>query len=329
MEEMLTRIAQPAVTTMLTREEQIRLDAAGTGLFELTHRANVDEVLRDLRQLRARAVIVSTAFCHYAEDVTRVARVVREFPQIPTVALISQLDRGTARAVLTLGQCGIRTLVDVRESAGWRELRDLLVREHASELRQAAIAHIAAELATAPQGTRRFFEVLFAVAPRTGTIRELANGLHVLPSTLMSRFFRAQLPPPKRLLAYARLIFAARMFENPGISMASVAMRLDYSSAQSFGRHLRTTLSLTGTQFREQYDGHGMLQRLKDDLIGRYRERWLAFDPLATGRAAWRQRHIGRRPAGVDTGTPVMSLAGPSEYPLPALERLRALPGSR
>lgn len=326
---MHTRIAEPPVTTMLTRDEQIRIDAAGIGLFQLTHRENINEVLRDLRHLRARAVIVSTAFCHYADDVTRVARVVREFPQVPTVALISQLDRGTARAVLTLGQCGIRTLVDVREASGWRELRDLLVREHTSELRQAAIAHVAAELATAPHGTRRFFEVLFAVAPRTGTIRELANGLHILPSTLMSRFFRAQLPPPKRLLAYARLIFAARMFENPGISMASVAMRLEYSSAQSFGRHIRTTLGTTGRDFREQYDGHGMLQRFKDDLINRYRERWFAFDPLATGRAAWRQRAIGRRPGGTENEARVMTLAGAAVFPSPALVRPPVLPGSQ
>lgn len=279
----------PPVTTMLTPDEQNRLDAAGVGLFEVTHRESVDEVLRDLRLLRARAVVVSTAFCQYGEDMTRVAKVVREFPQVPTVALISRLDRGTARAVLTLGQCGIRTLVDVREPSGWRELRDLLLNEHSSELRQLAVAHIASDLITAPAGTRRFFEVLFAVAPRTGTIRELSAGLQVLPSTLMSRFHRAMLPAPKRILAYARLVFAARMFENPGISMATVALRLDYSSSQSFGRHIRITLGLTGKQFRERYDGRGMLQRFRDDLIAAYASQWLAFDPLATGRGAWRR----------------------------------------
>lgn len=275
----------PPISTMLTREERVRLDAAGTGLFQTTHRDTIDEVLRDLRNHQARAVIVSTAFCQYAVELTRVARVVREFPQIPTVALISQLDRGTARTVLTLGQCGIRTLVDIREPGGWHELRNLLLSEHSLELRQQAVAIISADLVQAPAGTRRFFEVLFAVAPRTGTIRELATGLQVLPSTLMSRFFRAQLPPPKRFLAYARLMFAARMFENPGLSLASVAARLDYSSAQSFGRHIRSILGLPALEFRETYDGAGMLQRLRDDLVLRYLPNWRAFDPLASGRA--------------------------------------------
>lgn len=274
----------PPITTMLTREERQRLDAAGTGLFLTTHRDTIDEVLRDLRNHQARAVIVSTAFCQYATEVTRVARVVREFPQIPTVALISQLDRGTARTVLTLGQCGIRTLVDIREPGGWHELRNLLLSEHSLELRQQAVVLISADLIEAPVGSRRYFEVLFAVAPRTGTIRELAAGLQVLPSTLMSRFFRAHLPPPKRFLAYARLMFAARMFENPGLSLASVAARLDYSSAQSFGRHIRSVLGLPALEFRETYDGAGMLQRLRDDLVLRYLSKWRSFDPLASGR---------------------------------------------
>jgi len=298
---------------MLTLEERRRLDATGVGLFRMTHRASVEEVLQDLRQLRARAVVVSTAFCQYAEDLTRVARVVREFPQVPTVALISSLNQGTARAVLTLGQCGIRTLVDVREPSGWRELRDLLLNEHSSDLRQLAVAHICSDLMAAPVGTRRFFEVLFAVAPRTGTIRELAHGLQVLPSTLMSRFFRAQLPPPKRLLAYARLSFAARMFENPGLSIASVALHLDYSSAQSFGRHVRTTLGLTGKHFRERYDGRGMVQRFRDDLVARHRERWLVFDPLASGRGAWRKVPAVRASPPAGEEAPARVLAGGRE----------------
>lgn len=305
----------PPVTTMLTREERLRLDAAGTGLFEATHRDTVDEILRDLRQHRARAVIVSTAFCQYGLEITRVARVVREFPQVPTVALISQMDRGTARTVLTLGQCGVRTLVDVRDPGGWHELRNLLLSEHSLELRQHAVAQVAADLIHAPAGSRRFFEVLFAVAPRTGTIRELAMGLQVLPSTLMSRFFRARLPPPKRCLAYARLMFAARMFENPGLSLSSVATRLDYSSAQSFGRHIRAILGLGAMEFRETYDGAGMLQRLRDDLILPHLVRWRNFDPLASTR-------VTESPSPLPAQSP-QALVTPGPLDLPPRDRQR------
>jgi AraC-like DNA-binding protein len=269
---------------MLTPDEQMRVDAAGSGVFATTHRTSVDDVLRDLRQCRARAVVLSTAFCREVPDITRVARVVREFPQVPTVALLSQVDRGTARAVLTLGQCGIRTLVDVREPTGWRELRNLLAREQSSDLQQVAIAHVLGELPGVRTGVRRFAEVLFEVAARAGSVGDLALVLQLLPSTMMSRFFRAALPPPRRLLTFARLVFAARWFENPGLSISRVATQMDYSSAQSFGRHMRQALDCTAQQFRDRYDARGMLQRFCDDLVVPYRAQWLAFDPLVSRR---------------------------------------------
>jgi AraC-like DNA-binding protein len=91
--------------------------------------------------------------------------------------------------------------------------------------------------------------------------------LNVLPSTLMSRFFRAHVPAPKRYLAFARLIRAARLFENPGLSISDVANHLDYSSPQSFGRHVRTLLNITAGEFRCTYDGERMLERFRRELV--------------------------------------------------------------
>jgi AraC-like DNA-binding protein len=277
---------------MLTAEERVRLDAARLEGFDACHRENVEDVLRDLRHQRAQLVIVSTGYCQRVGDAARIARVVREFPQVPTVALISQSDRGTARAVLTLGQCGIRTLVDLRDPAGWAELRNLLYAEHSVSLRQRAVTLVGMDLAGMPQGARNFFEVLFAVAPRTGTIRSLADGMQVMPSTLMSRFFRANLPPPRKYLSYARLVFAARLLENPGLSVSLVSLRMGYSSAQSFGRHVRILLGLRASEFRSRYDADGMLQRFREELVLQHRDSWLAFDPLVTVRGG---RRVARR----------------------------------
>ena len=271
------------ITTMLTVDERMRVDAVGMGFFHAYHRETVEDVLRDLRERNARAVVLSTAFFERT-DVTRVARVVREFPRIPAVALLSRLDGGAARAVLTLGQCGVRTLIDIRESTGWRELRAVLMSERASDIQRLAVAQLMIDLHDSPPGARRFFEALFTVAPRTVTIRQLSRAMRVLPSTLMSRFFRARMPPPKKYLAYARLTCAARLFENPGLSIASVSNQLDYSSPQSFGRHVRALLGLTAIDFRERYDGEGMLQHFRDELVIARIECWRAFDPLGPGR---------------------------------------------
>lgn len=267
------------VATMLTPDERLRVDALGLGWMEAHHRESVDDLMRDLRHHRARALIVSTAMCQRT-SVSSMARMVREFPRVPAVALLSQLDRSTVRTVLSLGQCGVRTLIDVREPTGWKELRALLLGERTSDVRRVAMSRLSQDLMEAHAGARRFFEVLFDVAPGTVTVRDLCARLGVPPGTMMSRFFRAQLPPPKQYLILARLTFAARLFENPGVSIANVSNQLGYSSPQSFSRHVRGVLKLSALEFRARYDGDGMLECLRERLVLPYRAQWQRFDPM-------------------------------------------------
>jgi AraC-like DNA-binding protein len=273
------RLALAPITTMLTPNERLRVDAAGAGLYRAIHRDSIDEVIRDVRERGAAAVVVSVACCG-RQDAARVATMVREFPRVPAVALLTEVVPATPQAVLSLGRSGVRTLVDVRQPAGWRELRQLLMDDRASELARTALTQLAADLAGAPEGCRRFFEALFTAPAAVCTVRQLTGGLGVVPSTLMSRFLRARLPSPKRYLALARLARAARLFENPGLSVANVATHLEYSSPQSFGRHVRTLLDLTAVGFRQRYDGDGMLERFRAELVRPYVAVLRAFDPL-------------------------------------------------
>ncbi len=287
------------VSTMLTPDERMRIDAAGMGWIRAYHRDSLDDLRRDLQSDRSCAVILSTAMCQ-GISVASMAKVVREFPRVPTVALLSHLDRSTVRTVLSLGQCGIRTLIDVREPNGWRELRTVLLNERTSTVHRMAMSRLALDLDRATSGAQRFFEALFDIAGHTPTIRELARQLGVVPGTLMSRFFRARLPAPKQYLTLARLVHAARLFENPGISITSVSHQLEYSSPQSFSRHVRAVLDITPLQFRTRYDGDGMLDLFRERLVLRYREEWRQFDPLLEAPRplrARRRRRGGREAA--------------------------------
>ena len=192
---------------------------------------------------------------------------VREFPRISTVALVTAASPDSPRVALSLGSSGITQLVDVREPQGWSDLRKLLLASRGSEVEREALTQLSIDLAGVHPECWRFFEALFTSPPRLSTVRALAYQLGVLPSTLMSRFFRAGLPAPKRYLAEARLIRAARLFENPGFSIANVSNHLDYSSPQSFGRHVRTLLNLTAGEFRRRYDGESMLRHFRETLV--------------------------------------------------------------
>ena len=269
------------VSTMLTPTERIHVDAAAEGLYSALHRESLDEVLADLRERRAAAVLVSIAK-YGLHSSARMAAMVREFPRVPAMALLTETQYTTPQSLLALGQLGVRILIDARQPSGWQVLRDILAAERSNDLQRTVLGHLSADLAGAPNDCWRFFELLFSQSPRVHTVRQLSRHLCILPSTLMSRFFRAHLPTPKRYLALARLIRAARLFENPGLSVASVANYLDYSSPQSFGRHIRTLMEISPVTFRERYDGAGMLQLFRGELILPYVAILREFRPAAT-----------------------------------------------
>lgn len=268
------------VSTILTPLERSRVDAAAQGLCEPLHRESLDEVLSDLRDQKADLVLISVTK-YGSQNSGHVAAMVREFPRVPAVALLTETQNSTPHATLALGQMGIRTLVDARIPAGWQTLRNLLVSQGSNDLQRSALAQINRDLPGVSKDCWRFFELLFETSPRISTVRQLSRHLNILPSTLMSRFFRAKLPAPKRYLSLARLIRAARLFENPGLSVARVANHLDYSSPQSFGRHVRTVMKMSPVKFRATFDGQGMLQFFRREMILPYVDVLCSFRPSA------------------------------------------------
>jgi AraC-like DNA-binding protein len=267
------------VLTVLDPDERIRVDAAGAGLYHAIHRESISDVLEDLKRRRVSAVLFSVV--RYGRETDRrMAAVVREFPSVPAVALLGR-EPATAEALLRLGNAGVTRLVDVRLPSGWTRLRQMLGDQAAQEVDRVALERIREVLGDVTPDCWAFFEALFASSDRVGTIRELSVRMGVLPSTLMSRFFRARLPAPKRYLAFARLLRAARLFQDRGHSIADVANALEYSSPQSFGRHVRTLLGMTAGEFRSHYGAERMLEHLLDELVRPHRDALRALRPLA------------------------------------------------
>jgi AraC-like DNA-binding protein len=274
-----------AVSTMLKPAERARVDAASRGLYQLVHRDSLDDVLQDVRERRAGAVVFSVAR-YGILPTSRIATIVREFPQVPAIALLTSTEEHTPLATLSLGHLGVRTLVDARAPGGWSDLREILMAERSGDLEREVLAQLALDLAGATRDCWRFFELLFSASPRVLVVRQLATQLGVLSSTLLSRFFRANLPAPKRYLSLARLIRAAKLFENAGFSVANVANHLEYSSPQSFGRHVRNVMSMSPVQFRERFDSEKMTIFFREELVLPYRDVLRTFSP-AIVRPPW------------------------------------------
>ena len=276
------------VATVLTPLERVRVDVAADGMFEAVHRSSMDELAADVREQRVDAVLVSVAR-YDPQSTARMADVVREFPRIPAFALLTDMQRSTPHSALELGRVGVRTLIDARSPSGWTMLRDLLARERATDVQYQTLGALDGDLAGAPPDCWRFFELLFTHRPYLSSVRQMGRHMNVVPGTLMSRFYRAKLPSPKRYIDVGRLVRAARLLENPGLSITTVSRQLDYSSPQAFSRHVRCVLGMSPVAFRSSYTGESMLDRFRTELIAPHVETLRQFRP-ATAPPGWYPR---------------------------------------
>lgn len=267
------------VATVVDPSERADVERAGAGLYRTVHRDSVAEVLRDLRERRVSAILLSTTRCTPAE-LSPTRRMVREFPRVPALVLLSPKGIPSATELIAIGGCGVHQVIDIRTPAGWGRLRSTLARDVVRERDQQAMRELLDELSGAPKDLLVFAEALFDGYAGARTVQALARTLGVLPSTLVSRFFRARVPAPKQFIVFAGLVRAARLFENPGLTIADVATHLGHSSPQSFGRHIQTYMHMSAGEFRRRYDGVTMMQYFRAMLITPHRERLIAMSPL-------------------------------------------------
>jgi AraC-like DNA-binding protein len=274
-----TDLPSTTVAAVLLPGERLRVDAAGNGCFAVVHRDSVPDAVRVVRERAVDAVLLSVHRCP-PDQVEAVRHLVHEFPGIPTVALVSQHDSSSTEMLLRLGASGVQQVVDVTSPTGWNRLRQV-VGQPATRAVSRIQGPILTALAEAPPDARLFVEAMIRLAPDTPTVTALAERLYVRPSTLMSRFARAGLPSPKNYLAAVRLLHAAYLFEASGLSVADVAYRLEYSSPQSFGRHLRAMLGVTALEFRRRFPFAVAHRRFVELMVDPYLEVWRGFHPVA------------------------------------------------
>jgi len=272
---------EPTLAAVVLPGERSRLEAAGTGCFNVVHRDSVPEAIRVVRERSVGAVLVSVHRCESGQ-LEALGRLVRDFPGIPTVALVSRHDAGAVEALLQLGASGVRDVVDVTSPVGWQRLRHLVAQP--ATLAAARIqGPVLEELRDTPADLRFFFQVMVRVSPQTGTVKRLADRLQVRCTTLVSRFQRAGLPSPKSYLAAVRLLHACLLFERQGLSVADVAYQLEYSSPQSFGRHVRAMLGITTSELRRRFPLPVAHVRFVATMIAPYRDILRVFHPLVAG----------------------------------------------
>lgn len=266
------------VCTVLAPPQRPRVDAAGRGHFLAFHCDTVHDALCAARERRLEALIVSPDACD-AAALAGLARFVGEFPAIAAIALLSGAAPDAWDRLLELGASGVRRAVDCSAPTGWQRLRTLVGRPASS-----AAARIAARLVPALGGpdteAAAFFDLLARLAPVMRSVARLACHLQLERVAFEARFHRARLPTPKTYLAGMRLLHAAHLLLNPGLSLSAVVTELDYGWTGSLNRHVRRLFGVTASEFRTRFPFALLLERYVDRLILPYRDTLRAFHPL-------------------------------------------------
>ena len=225
-----------------------RLAVVEPGVFRLTPVAGWDELGAALRRAPGTAVSVVDPYDVGGQLAAELRTLLDELPSA-TVLAACTVTPERADHLRTLLKWGVADVIALgREdsaSALARRIRTVQGRTIHRLLRRAL-----------PRGVPSRARSLLTTAAETvaagGQAPELAAALGVNERTVPRWFERADLPPPRRLLAWLRLLLAAELLDDPGRSVASVARACGYASEVSLKAALRQFMGAPPSELRER-----------------------------------------------------------------------------
>jgi AraC-like DNA-binding protein len=167
------------------------------------------------------------------------------YPSVSLVLYVS-VPPTTGRDLFEAGRFGVDGLVlaDVEDDP--RQLRTFIEQAEA----RGVLGAVRQALDRVRPTVRDATLVAVTRAHQRLTPERLARVLGLRRKALAARLAAAGFPPPARLIAWGRLMVAARLLEDDRRSVDSVAMSLDYPSGSAFRNIFRRYLQATPQQVR-------------------------------------------------------------------------------
>lgn len=227
--------------------EQVR--RAGGKRFEYVEVGGWDELRELVRGSPPAALIVVDPYEEDGDELSATLRaLLLEFPSATVVAALA-LRPQRYRDLRTLGSWGVADIIvrgedDTVEAMG-RRLRAIQGRPLQSLLERSLPPNTSGQ-------ARALLMAAAEVVSTGGQAKELARMLYLSPRTLLRWCERAELPPPRRILVWMRVLMAAELLDDPGRTVSSVAHACGYSSDNSLRRALQDFLNTTPTVLRRE-----------------------------------------------------------------------------
>jgi hypothetical protein len=170
----------------------------------------------------------------------------RRFPSVPVVAAM-QLRRELAPEVAMLVEWGVSEVVALGPESVPRALAGRLGQAHARPFKRALEASITTYL------TSEAHQILMSaaeVAADGGQAPDLGERLRVGPRTLTERCTRADLPPPRHVQSWMRVLLACMLLDDPGRTVYGAAYASGYQTDRSLRRAITALLGVDSTTLR-------------------------------------------------------------------------------
>jgi AraC-like DNA-binding protein len=199
-----------------------------------------------------------------------------EFPSATVVAAM-ELRPGRSHDVRTLGEWGVTDILSIGEEdtqeAMMRRLRSAQGRPLQNLLQRCLPSSLSGR-------SRTLLMAAAEVVSMGGRGRDLARAMHLSERTVLRWSERATLPPPRRLMAWMRILLAASLLDDPGRTVLSVAYACGYSSDSSLRRAMQDFLGTIPTTLR------------REGAFSRASEKFLAeLDEMKSlGKETWKER---------------------------------------
>lgn len=190
--------------------------------------------------------------------------------EFPSTAVFAAMEVTTDRFddLRTLGKWGVVQVISIAHDD---TPQSLVQRFRASQGRplKALIEQILPP--DTPGRARAIMDAAAEVVAVGGHGRDLARSLHLSRRTLLRWCERAELPPPRKLLAWMRILLACELLDDPGRTVLSVAHACGYSSDSGLRRVTQKFVGSSPTELRRR-GAFARASKVFVEVLSRYRK---------------------------------------------------------
>ena len=245
-------VARPLLVLHADALFRERLRRIGNQRFQCQFVPDWEKLREAVREAPPAALIVvdpyTRTYGSEAELAPELRSLLWEFPSATVIAAL-EVKRGRIRDLRTLGEWGVKEVIALDEEdtleAIARRLRSAQGRPLQSLLERSLPATLSGR-------ARTLLMAAAEVVAEGGHGRDLAASLRLSERTLLRWAEQADLPPPRRILAWMRVLLACELLDDPSQTVLSVAYTCGYASDSSLRRAVQEFTGVLLTKLRQQ-----------------------------------------------------------------------------